>query len=62
MNWYGSLWLAFQNTAVSGVKPLISFALIALLGSFALGALVIAVRRGIKEEDWFNFKKEKNEN
>ena len=50
---------AFQNTALSGVKPLISFAIFAILGSFFFGALVTAVRRGIKEEGWFNFKKEK---
>tara|TARA_B100000945_G_scaffold125863_1_gene100162 strand:+ start:984 stop:1157 length:174 start_codon:yes stop_codon:yes gene_type:complete len=49
----------FQNTALSGVKPLISFAIFAILGSFFFGALVTAVRRGIKEEGWFNFKKEK---
>ena len=47
----------FQNTALSGVKPLISFAIFAILGSFFFGALVTAVRRGIKEEGWFNFKK-----
>ena len=50
---------AFQNTALSGVKPLISLAIFAILGSFFFGALVTAVRRGIKEEGWFNFKKEK---
>ena len=49
----------FQNTALSGVKPLISLAIFAILGSFFFGALVTAVRRGIKEEGWFNFKKEK---
>ena len=48
-----------QNTAVFGVKPLISLAIFALLGSFFLGALVTAVRRGIKEERWFMFEKEK---
>tara|TARA_Y100001968_G_C19313224_1_gene695272 strand:- start:173 stop:358 length:186 start_codon:yes stop_codon:yes gene_type:complete len=52
---------AYQNAAVSGVMPLISLAIFALLGSFFLGALVTAVRRGIKEEGWFNFKKEKEE-
>ena len=53
---------AFQNTAVSGVKPLISLAIFAILGSFFLGALATAVRRGIKEEGWFNFKNENEEN
>ena len=45
-----------QNTAVSGLKPLIILAIFALLGSFSLGALVTAIRRGINEEGWFNFK------
>ena len=52
---------AFHNTAVSGVKPLITLAVFALFGSFFLGALVTAIRRGIMEEGWFNFKKEKKE-
>tara|TARA_Y100001968_G_C19041672_1_gene564797 strand:+ start:335 stop:514 length:180 start_codon:yes stop_codon:yes gene_type:complete len=51
----------FQNTAVFGVKPLISLLIFALLGSFFFGALETAVRRGIKEEAWFDFKKEKEE-
>ena len=50
-----------QNIAVSGIKPLISLIIFALLGSFFFGALVTAVRRGIKEEGWFNLKKEKEE-
>ena len=53
---------AFPNTALSGVKPLISLTIFALLGSFFFGALVTAVRRGIKEEGWFNLNKEKEEN
>jgi len=51
----------FNNTALSGVEPLISLLIFALLGSFFLGALTTAVRRGIKEESWFNFKKDKEE-
>ena len=31
------------------------------LGSFFLGALITSVKRGIKEEGWFKFKKEKEE-
>tara|TARA_Y100001968_G_scaffold182152_1_gene166803 strand:+ start:466 stop:645 length:180 start_codon:yes stop_codon:yes gene_type:complete len=53
---------AFQKSAVYGVKPLISLVIFALLGSFFLGALVTAVRRGMKEEGWFNFKKENEDN
>ena len=47
----------FHNTDVSGVKPLLSLLILAVLGSFFLGALTTAVRRGIKEEGWFNLKK-----
>ena len=32
---------ALQNTAVSGVKPLLTLAIFAGLGSFFLGALVL---------------------
>ena len=49
---------AFHNMAVGGVKPLITLAIFALFGSFFLGALVTAIRRGIKEEGWFDFKNE----
>ena len=50
---------ALQNTAVSGVKPLLTLAIFAGLGSFFLGALVTAIRRGMKENGWFNFNQEK---
>jgi len=50
---------AIQNTAVSGVKPLLTLVIFAGLGSFFLGALVIAIRRGMKEEGWFKFNQEK---
>ena len=43
---------AFKSTAVSGVKPLLTLA-IAGLGSFSLGALITAIRRGISENGWF---------
>ena len=46
---------ALQSTAVSGVKPLLTLAIFAGVGSFFLGALVTAIRRGIKEEGWFKF-------
>ena len=40
---------ALQSTAVSGVRPLLTLAIFAGLGSFFLGALVTAIRRGMKE-------------
>ena len=46
---------AIQSTAVSGVKPLLTLAIFAGVGSFFLGAFVTAIRRGMKEEDWFKF-------
>tara|TARA_B100000902_G_C26715685_1_gene624084 strand:- start:118 stop:297 length:180 start_codon:yes stop_codon:yes gene_type:complete len=53
---------ALQNSVLSGVKPLISLAIFTLLGSFFFGALLTAVRRGVKDEGWFDFKKEEEEN
>ena len=50
---------ALQSTAVSGVKPLLTLAIFAGLGSFFLGALVTAVRRGKRENGWFKFNQEK---
>ena len=49
---------ALQNTAISGVKPLITLAIFAGIGSFFLGALVTAIRRGMKENGWFKFNQE----
>ena len=46
---------AIQSTAVSGVKPLLTLAIFTGVGSFFLGALFTAIRRGMKEEDWFKF-------
>ncbi len=48
-----------QSTAVSGIRPLLTLAIFAGLGSFFLGALVTAIRRGMKENGWFNFNQEK---
>ena len=48
-----------QSTAVSGVKPLLTLAIFAGLGSFFLGALVTAIRRGMKENGWFKFNQDK---
>ncbi len=48
-----------QSTAVSGVRPLLTLAIFAGLGSFFLGALVTAIRRGMKENGWFKFNQEK---
>ena len=50
---------ALQSTAVSGVRPLLTLAIFAGLGSFFLGALVTAIRRGMKENSWFKFNQEK---
>ena len=50
---------AIQSTAVSGVKPLLTLAIFAGLGSFFLGALVTAIRRGMKENGWFKFNQDK---
>ena len=48
-----------QSTAVSGVKPLLTLAIFAGVSSFFLGALVTAIRRGMKENGWFKFNQEK---
>ena len=50
---------ALQSTAVTGVRPLVTLAIFAGLGSFFLGALVTAIRRGMKENGWFKFNQEK---
>ena len=50
---------ALQTTVVSGVKPLLTLAIFAGLGSFFLGAFFTAIRRGIKEDGWFKFNQEK---
>ena len=50
---------ALQSTAVKGVRPLLTLAIFAGLGSFFLGALVTAIRRGMKENGWFKFNQEK---
>ncbi len=50
---------ALQSTAVTGVKPLLTLAIFAGVGSFFLGALVTAIRKGMKEEGWFKFNQAK---
>ena len=50
---------ALQSTTVSGVRPFLTLAIFAGLGSFFLGALVTAIRRGMKENGWFKFNQEK---
>ena len=50
---------ALQSTAVSGIRPLLTLAIFAGLGSFFLGALVTAIRRGMKENGWFKLNQEK---
>ena len=52
---------ALQSTAVSGVRPLLTLAIFAGLGSFFLVALVTAIRRGVKENGWFKFNQEEEE-
>ena len=52
---------SLQSIAVSGVKPLLTLVIFAGVGSFFLGALVTATRRGMKEEAWFKFNKEEKE-
>ena len=49
---------ALQSTALSGVKPLLTLAIFAGLGSLFLGALVTSIRRGMKEEGWFKLNRE----
>ena len=52
---------ALQSSVLTGVKPLLTLAIFVGVGSFFFGALVTAIRRGIKEDDWFKFnKKEKD--
>ena len=50
---------ALQSTALPGVRPLLTLAIFAGLGSFFLGALVTAIRRGMKENGWFKFNQDK---
>ena len=50
---------ALQSKALSGIRPLLTLAIFAGLGSFFLGALATAIRRGMKEEGWFKFNQEK---
>ena len=52
---------SLQSTAVSGIKPMLTLAIFAGLGSFFLGALATAIRRGMKEEGWFKINQEKKE-
>ena len=49
---------ALQSSAVSGVKPLLTLAIFAGVGSFFLGALITSIRRGMKEEGWFKLNRE----
>ena len=53
-----SLAPALQITSVSGVKPLLTLAIFAGV-VFFFGAVVTAIRRGIKEKGWFKFNQEK---
>ena len=52
---------ALQSTAVTGVKPLLTLVIFAGVGSFFLGALFTAIRRGMNEEGWFKFNQDKEE-
>ena len=46
---------ALQSVGSSGVKPLLTLAIFTGLDSFFLGALITAIKSGIKEEGWFKF-------
>ena len=52
---------ALQSTAVLGVKPLLTLAIFAGLGSFFLGALVTSIKRGMQEDGWFKFNHKEEE-
>lgn len=52
---------AFQNASNSDGSSLIAIGLFVCVGAFFFGALFTAVRRGIKEEGWFSFKKNEEE-
>ncbi len=51
---------AFQSSLVGGWQPLLTLAIFSAFGSFFLGALYTAIRRGMKEDGWFSFKKKDN--
>ena len=54
---------ALQSTALTGVKPVLTLSIFVGVGSFFLGALVTAIKRGIKEKGWFKLKQgEKDQN
>ena len=50
---------ALQSRAVTGVDLLLTMAIFVGVGSFFFGALVTAIRRGMKEDGWFKFNQEK---
>tara|TARA_B100000700_G_scaffold196944_1_gene216740 strand:- start:668 stop:850 length:183 start_codon:yes stop_codon:yes gene_type:complete len=50
---------ALQTIAISGVNPLLTLAILSGLGSFFFGALVTSIRIGMKEDGWFKFNQEK---
>ena len=52
---------ALQSTALTGVKPLLTLVIFAGVGSFFLGALFTAIRRGMKEDGWFKFNHQDDE-
>ena len=52
---------ALHSKAVTGVESLLTLVIFAAAGSFFLGALVTAIRRRMKEDGWFKFNKEENE-
>ena len=48
---------AITNTVSNGWKPLLTLIILSCFGSFFLGALVTAIKRGVKEEGWFQPRK-----
>ena len=53
--------IPLQDYVKSGFLQLFTLIIFAFLGSFFLCALITTVKEGIKEEGWFKFKIEKEE-
>ena len=50
----------FHSTALGGWQPLLTLGIFAAVGSFFLGALYTAIKKGMKEEGWFKFRKKED--
>ena len=51
----------FQDYVKSGFCSYLLWSFLPFIGSFFLVSLITSVKRGMKEEGWFKFKKEKEE-